>query len=184
MADHIQAQIDIVHHIADTNPTDSSNPTQSKEIDNVTEQKKTIGRGEDNKDFIDWVTSTSVKRRVANTIMDAGQFAINYQIDKKMFQQTLYGNTRGANLLQNQKTNLNAWGNTAKSLVGGIITAVATENPLLFGIIATQQAVRYAQNFIQYKQQISQYNMQREKAIYESQFNKDRLVQGSYNRRR
>ena len=40
MADHIQAQIDIVHHIADTNPTDSSNPTQSKEIDNVTGTKK------------------------------------------------------------------------------------------------------------------------------------------------
>lgn len=184
MADHIQAQIDLVHHIADSKPTDSSNPTEPKENENITDQKKTIGRGEDTKNFLDWALSTSVKRRVANTIMDSAQFVINYQIDKKLFQQTLYGDTRGANLLQNQKTNLNAWGNTAKSLVGGIITSTALGNPVLFAIVAGQQMIRYGQNYIQYRQQISQYNMQREKTLYESQFNKDRLVYGSYNRRR
>lgn len=184
MADHIQAQIDLVHHIADAKPTDSSNPTEPKEDENITEQKKAIGRGEDGKGVLDLIRTTSVYRRVANTTADTIQFVINYQIDKKMFQQTLYGNTRGANLLQNKKSNLNAWGNTAKSLVGGIITAGALQNPALFGIVVTQQMMKYGQNYIQYRQQISQYNMQREKTLYEAQFNKDRLVYGSYNRRR
>lgn len=185
MAQFLQSEVRLIHSIETTKPTDSETPTDAKGIDdeNGTPLDKAKKKEDGNK-VLGMLGRASVQRRMWNMALSAGESMINRYFDKAIFAQSFSGNTRGAEKIQNFKTELNSYTNVAKSGIGAVITTVALKNPAIAIIYAVNEVLKIGQNFANYQVQLSQYNDKRNLDIFLSEKRKDRLYFNSYNRRR
>lgn len=184
MAQFLQSEVRLIHSIETTKPTDSETPTDAKGIDdeNGTPLDK-AKKKEDGSKILGMLGRASVVRRMANMALSAGESLINREFDKAIFAQSFSGNTRGAEKIQNFKTEINSYTNVAKSGVGAVVTTVALKNPIIAITYFAGEMLKIAQNYANYQVQLSQYNDKRNLDIFLSEKRKDRLYFNSYNRR-
>ena len=99
------------------------------------------------------------------------------------FQRSYVGNTRGAQKVQQSKQIATGAVQIATSGISAGITAAALSNPYIIGIWLASEAMQIVNQTFNYFQQVKQYNMERDKEIYESRYTRERLVRDVYNRR-
>ena len=181
MAEFIQSEVRLIHVVESAKPTESNDKTNAKGLDNLSsaevEEKGALTK---TKGFIG---RTSVVRRLANITMSQAEFAMNRQFDKRMFQEQMAGNSRGAEKLQNVKSIHNAYSNLTKSAVGAGITSYFLGNPVIVVTYAIGELMKMGQNFANYQSEIMQYTERRNLELTISEKRKDRIILNSYNRR-
>ena len=185
MANFLQSEVRLIHTIENGKPTDSDTPTGAKGIDDETGEE-TLGKATKKEEgkLAAMLGRASVKRRMANMALAAGESVINREFDKAIFAQTFSGNTRGAEKIQNKKTEIASYTNVAKSGVGAVITTAALQNPAIAVIYAVNEVLKIGQNFANFQVQTAQYNEKRNLDLFLSEKRRDRIYFNSYNRRR
>ena len=183
MAEMIQGQLTIVHTIKEGTPTGKGNPTSagsSQETPQETPDKK------DNitkKGMQGWLGSAAVKRRVANYALSAGQGIVNRMFDERIFNESLYGDRRSMQKIQNQKTFVNGLTTQAKSLIGAGISTVALDNPAIFALALSNVALGGINSIQNQNMQRRQFEERRSAEMYEANRRRERVNVGVYNRR-
>lgn len=183
MAETIQGQLTIVHTIKEGTPTGKGNPTSagsSEETPQETpDQKDNITK----KDMEGWLGSAAVKRRIANYALSSAQSIRNRSFDERIFRESLYGDRRSMQKIQNRKTFSNALNTQAKSLFGAGISTVALKNNAIF-ILALANVAIGGMNAIQNQNmQRRQFEERRSAEMYEANRRRERVNVGVYNRR-
>lgn len=184
MAQFLQSEVRLIHSIEATKPTDSETPTDAKGIDDEEGTPLDKAAKKEEGKLGAMLGRASVVRRMANMTLAAGESVINREFDKAIFAQTFSGNTRGAEKIQNKKTEINSYTNVAKSGVGAVVTTVALKNPAIAIIYAVNEVLKIGQNFANFQLQTAQYNEKRNLDLFLSEKRRDRIYFNSYNRRR
>jgi len=183
MAETIQGQLTIVHTIKEGTPTGKGNPTSagsSQETPQETPDKKD---NIDKKGVQDWLGSAAVKRRVANYAVSAGQGIVNRMFDERIFRESLYGDRRSMQKIQNQKTFVNGVTTQAKSVIGAAITTAALDNYAIMTLALANQAVGMINAIQNQNMQRRQFEERRSAEMYEANRRRERVNVGVYNRR-
>lgn len=183
MADFIQSRVTVVHEVSRGKPTSSEKETRPTIKEGNVGKKKESAKM-DEKGILGRLGSASVKRRLANYTILAGQNTINRMFDGRIFSERYYGDVKSAQNIQNTKSVFNDAANMAKSAVGALITSGATGNPYILAVVALNMAVSIGQGRSQYLQQMEQYNRTRELELFISSKRNHRVNVGTYNRRR
>ena len=183
MAEMIQGQLTIVHTIKEGTPTGKGNPTSagsSQETPQETpDQKDNITK----KGMQDWLGSAAVKRRIANYALSGAQSIVNRNFDERIFNESLYGDRRSMQKIQNQKTFVNGVTTQAKSLVGAGISTVALKNPVIFALALSNVAIGGINAIQNQNMQRRQFEERRSAEMYEANRRRERVNVGVYNRR-
>ena len=183
MAEMIQGQLTIVHTIKEGTPTGKGSPTSagsSQETPQETpDQKDNITK----KGMQDWLGAAAVKRRVANYALSAGQGIVNRMFDERIFNESLYGDRRSMQKIQNQKTFVNGLTTQAKSLIGAGISTVALDNPAIMILALSNVAIGGINAIQNQNMQRRQFEERRSAEMYEANRRRERVNVGVYNRR-
>ena len=192
MADFIQSRVYLIHKAQAAKPTGDTNPTKSKTGGDATDQNdKPIapktneknGEVDDEAGVKRVVGSASVKRRLTNLALGTALNIGTLILQDMEFQRSYVGNTRGAQKVQQSKQIVTGAVQIATSGISAGITAAALSNPYIIGIWLASEAMQIVNQTFNYFQQVKQYNMERDKEIYESRYTRERLVRDVYNRR-
>ena len=192
MADFIQSRVYLIHQAQAPKPTNDTKPTKSKTGGEITEEQskpKAPKTNEKNGEVDDEagvkrvVGSASVKRRLTNLALGTALNIGTFVLQDIEFQRSYVGNTRGAQKVQQAKQIATGAVQIATSGISAGITAAALSNPYIIGIWLASEAMQIVNQTFNYFQQVKQYNMERDKEIYESRYTRDRLVRDVYNRR-
>lgn len=192
MADFIQSKVYLIHQTQAPKPTNDTKPTKSKiggEATEANEKPKAPKTNERNGEVDDEagvkrvVGSASVKRRLTNLALGTALNIGTLVLQDMEFQRSYVGNTRGAQKVQQAKQIATGAVQIATSGISAGITAAALSNPYIIGIWLASEAMQIVNQTFNYFQQVKQYNMERDKEIYESRYTRDRLVRDVYNRR-
>ncbi len=181
MAEFIQSEVRLIHVVETAKPTESNDKTNAKGLDSASADK--VGEDGNIKKTKGFIGRTSVVRRLANITMSQAEFAMNRHFDKRIFQEQLAGNSRGAEKLQNIKSIHNAYSNQVKSAVGAGITSYFLGNPVIVLTYAVGELLKIGQNFANYQSEIMQYTERRNLELFINDKRKDRIILNSYNRR-
>lgn len=183
MAEMIQGQLTIVHTIKEGTPTGKGNPTSagsSQETPQETpDQKDNITK----KGMQDWLGSAAVKRRIANYALSGAQGIVNRSFDERIFSESLYGDRRGMQKIQNQKTFVNGLTTQAKSLIGAGISTVALKNYAIMTLALANVAIGGINSIQNQNMQRRQFEERRSAEMYEANRRRERVNVGVYNRR-
>ena len=189
MANHIQSTVRLIHSVQQPKPTKDNKPTTANAgVDanktttpNIKPEKTSE---EEVKDGVERIVGiTSMKRRAFNIAAKEVVAFVNRQYDKNIFTKNLMGNTRGANKTQQSKQIHNSVAQLATSGGGAVITSVALTNPYIALIWLGGQALEMGNKLLSFQQDVFQYQVNREKDIFESAMSNQRLNQGMYRRR-
>jgi hypothetical protein len=192
MADFIQSRVYLIHKAQAAKPTGDTNPTKPKTGGDATDQNdKPIapktneknGEVDDEAGVKRVVGSASVKRRLTNLALGTALNIGTLILQDMEFQRSYVGNTRGAQKVQQSKQIATGAVQIATSGISAGITAAALSNPYIIGIWLASEAMQIVNQTFNYFQQVKQYNMERDKEIYESRYTRERLVRDVYNRR-
>ena len=183
MAEMIQGQLTIVHQIKEGTPTAKGNPTSagsSEETPQETpDQKDNITK----RGMQDWLGSAAVKRRVANYALSGAQSIVNRSFDERIFSESLYGDRRGMQKIQNQKTFSNALTTQAKGLIGAAISTKALKNKAIMVLALANTAIGGMNAIQNQNMQRRQFEERRSAEMYEANRRRERVNVGVYNRR-
>lgn len=179
MAEMIQGQLTIVHTIKETTPTGKGNPTSAGSSEETPQETP------DKKDNItkDWLGSAAVKRRIANYALSGAQSIVNRSFDERIFNESLYGDRRSMQKIQNQKTFTNALTTQAKSLTGAAISTVALKNKAIMTLWLANVAISGINAIQNQNMQRRQFEERRSAEMYEANRRRERVNVGVYNRR-
>ena len=192
MADFIQSKVYLIHQTQAPKPTNDTKPTQPKtggEANEANEKPIAPKTNERNGEVDDEagvkrvVGSASVKRRLTNLALGTALNIGTLVLQDMEFQRSYVGNTRGAQKVQQSKQIATGAVQIATSGISAGITAAALSNPYIIGIWLASEAMQIVNQTFNYFQQVKQYNMERDKEIYESRYTRERLVRDVYNRR-
>lgn len=192
MADFIQSKVYLIHQTQAPKPTNDTKPTQPKTGGEITEEqsKPKAPQNNTNNGEVDdeagakrVVGSVSVKRRLTNLGVNTALSAATYVFQEQEFKQNYIGNSRGAMKIQQKKQIVAGTAQIVTSAASAGFTAAALGNPYILAIYAVGQVVELSNRVLTYVQELKQYNMERDKEIYESRYTRDRLVRDVYNRR-
>lgn len=189
MAQNIQGRIELFHTVDTKKPTTNDKPTKpngNREEEKPTAPENGTNNGEENEEesgLRKLLGSASTQRRVTNLAFNAVSTAVTYQFQQQEFQARFLGDSRKAEkIAMNKQAYVNGI-QFANRTISTAITAAALHNPLIYAIYAVSIAGDLVSKFVNYQQATSQYNQEREKAIFESRYLQDRLVKNVYNRR-
>ena len=192
MADFIQSKVYLIHQTQAPKPTNDTKPTQPKTGGEITEEQskpkapktnERNGEVDDEAGVKRVVGSASVKRRLTNLALGTALNIGTLILQDMEFQRSYVGNTRGAQKVQQSKQIATGAVQIATSGISAGITAAALSNPYIIGIWLASEAMQIVNQTFNYFQQVKQYNMERDKEIYESRYTRERLVRDVYNRR-
>lgn len=188
MAEHIQGELVLIHRVEEPTPTNEKSPiapilsAQEEEIQTPKVEKET----KDGKN-IKKLINASVGRRAANLSIKLVEGRVNRTFDRRIFAENFSGNSRGAVRIQNQKTQFNSIVNKTKQVAGTSVTAISLgfDNPATWALIGIQAATivsNYINEFNNFKMQLEQHNINKDREVFNSRYQINRL--NYYNRRR
>lgn len=180
MAEIIQSEIRVVHTVEGGTPTQEA--VKPTDVD-VSEETEDITEKEDLKGFTKFLGATSAKRRILNYGIAGVERAINHAFDQRLFQESLYGDSRGMRKIQSQKSNANIITNEAKALGGVIITSFALKNPVLGILHGLNMANKIIATSITRQQERDHFVEKTNLELYTNRKRQERLIIGTYNRR-
>lgn len=192
MADFIQSKVYLIHQTQAPKPTNDTKPTQPKTGGEITEEqnKPKAPKNNTNNGEVDdeagakrVVGSVSVKRRLTNLGVNTALSTFTYINQNNEFIQNYVGNSRGAMKIQQRRQFATGLAQLGTSAASTGFTAAALGNPAIIAIYAVGQVMELANRTLIYFQEMKQYNMERDKELYESRYTRDRLVRNVYNRR-
>lgn len=183
MAEMIQGQLTIVHQIKEGTPTGKGSPTSAGSSQVTPQETPDQKDGLDKKGMQDWLGAAAVKRRVANYALSSAQSIMNRSFDERMFRESLYGDRRSMQKIQNNKTFVNGLTTQAKSLIGAGISTVALGNPIIFTLALANVAIGGISSIQNQNMQRRQFEERRSLEMYEANRRRERVNVGTYNRR-
>lgn len=179
MAEFIQGQLTILHKADGGTPTEpTTKPTEEIELDAEAINDEEIIKGTQS-----LLGSAAVKRRLANYTIAGAERAINQSFDNRLFQESIYGDSRGMKRIQALKQNVNKVTNEVKSLVGASITTVALSNSIVLTLHLVNMASNAMSNVVQRQEEMANFTHKTNIELYENRKNQQRLIIGTYNRR-
>lgn len=182
MADILQSEIRIIHTVEGQSPTETQAPTdETKDVEEVLDEIK-----EDAVDLKGLKRKggrISIQRRLANYAMQNVERLANLSYDNEINKQTLYGDSRSVQKIQNNKTIFNLHSNNIKATVGSAITSAAVGNFAIFGLQLFNMSLSAANTAMQNIQQTKMFNEKVSIDMFESSRQRERLIVGTYNRR-
>lgn len=179
----IQGQLTIVHTIKEGTPTGTNNPTSAGSTQDTPQETPDQKDNITKKGVMSFLGSTSVKRRIANYSLSGVQTAVNRSFDERLFRESMYGDRRGMQKIQNQKALVNQYTTIAKSLTGAAISWKALDNPVIFALSLSNTAMGFVNNMQNHTMNRRQFEERRSVEIYESNRRRERVNVGVYNRR-
>ena len=187
MAEHIQGELVLKHIVETSKPTKKEKPTEAELIDDEDTGKESPKVDNESKDSkrVKGIINASVARRTANLVLKTGEGIINRNFDRRIYAQNFIGNSRGAGKIQNQKAQVNNVTSRVKAFSGAGVTALAIggyAGVAIFGIQILDTIASSINESLNFKLQLEQYNMNRDKDIFSTRYGRDRL--NYYNRRR
>lgn len=183
MAEHLQAQIEVVHKQEQVKPTVSESPTTPTDQNTVDQDAINEKDGSRQKGWKKSLGKAGIQRRLLNHSANIVNSVVNRQFDNAISRQSLLGNRRGVQRIQNNKSSYNTVSNSVKGLAGAGITSVAVGN---FGIFALQLAGESIELGKKIENRIHERTLFEEKRsleLFTSNRRRERLIVGTYNRR-
>lgn len=189
MANNLQNRIYLIHKVEAQKPTSNDKPTKAdgnKEKTKAKAPDNGTNNGEENLEesgTIKLLSTASAKRRLANLGFSAVSNTTNTILQGKAFKASFLGDSRKAEKYTKHAQNVSNFVQFTNRTLSTAITAVALKNKALYGIYALSLASDLLSSVVNQAQQISQYNQERDRQIFESKFTQERLVKNVYNRR-
>lgn len=181
--EYIQSRIELFHTTEGRKPTKNENETlpnsDPKKI-GINEKKEDYG----GRDVEKKLGKTAIIRRLSNYSFQAVDTAMVNRYNDRIFRASLSGDARSVIKERNQMNKARGTLSTIRQGVGVGITAVALRRNSLMAIYVLNQAVMTIQGIISQQQALDQYNELRTKEIFEASKRQNRIIVGTYNRRR
>lgn len=183
MAETLQGVITIVHTIKESTPTGTNSPTSAGSTQDTPQETPDKKDNITMKGLTGFLGATSVKRRVGNYALSSVQTVVNRSFDERLFRESMYGDRRGMQKIQNQKALVNQFTTIAKSITGGVISWRALKNPVILALSLFNNAMGFVTNAQNHTMERRQFEERRSVEIYESNRRRERVNVGVYNRR-
>ena len=189
--EYIQSKVELIHRIEASKPTQDTAPTKAgtnDETQNNADRKnpRTSGTQEE-KVAHGLMRKSSIWRRVGNTTLNTVSNYFNLEFNKKIFREQFIGNNRGAYKISQQKASFGQVANTAKQTASTAVTASVlwgSGGGYILAFYALQKTLDIANNHLQVQQQTYEFNANKEKELFSSFYQRNRLNVNTYNRRR
>lgn len=191
MADFIQSRVYLIHSVQQPKPTENGKETKPKpnNEDGGTSKPKAPSTNKPNEKSIQEevervVGGVSVARRSINIGMQVVSNVATLHFQDAEFKQQFMGDSRGAEIIRQQKNFAVGVVQIATSGASSALTAFALGNPLIIALWAGSQALNLINTMQNVKQQMDQYNQTTNRDMFNSRYSQDRLYRNVYNRRR
>lgn len=189
-------RVDVVEHVYDpsrsgkikkavTTPEQKREREEKKEArDQVRQQAKKAARMKSG-----LVYGSMAFRKAAQLAAMGVGHGIDNSYGRQIFDASISGNIRQAQVLQNQKVvsraKLDFYSNLA-NFAGSAVAGFSINTTL--GLIqtvgyVTQLSAKLIQDSVMFQEQMRQFNIQMQKQLYESEYNRDRLIKNTYQNR-
>lgn len=183
MAEFIQSEVRLIHSIESNKPTDEKSSTEPNDEKGIDEPITPTAKGKsDPNDFIKGFMKASAYRRMANTTISQIEFQITRYNDSRIFQQSLIGNTRSMQKLQNRKIHQTAATNFTKGFASALISSYAI-NPAIGALFAIDTALGALNKVTLHNDNMNQEVQRRQVEMYVGRNRRDRTIVNTYNRR-